>query len=323
MSVARRSDGLPLYQDLPVAPGVAARTSWGLYGPDDEVGSINLLTPDRVREAAALVRTGHVFPLNLDLELVDPPLSGRRMFEHHIMVSDRGTEDWYDAFYPQAASQWDALSHCGHPRLGFYNGHQVSEITGKAGTPNGIDNWARRGIAGRFVLADVGRYRDAVGRPIDHAVSDIVTLEDLEETLAAAGVEQAPGDILLVRTGWLTWYATTEQATRDAMGADLGYATPGLECTERIAEWLWDHEIAAIVADNPGVEVVPVIQEDVETFLHFRLIPLLGMAMAELFDLDGLAADCATDGVYQGFFTAAPMNKVGGSGSTGNALAIK
>ena len=323
MTDARRSDGLPWYRDLPVAVGVAARTSWGLFGLDDQVGSINLLTPERVRSAATLVRTGRVFPLNLDLELIDPPLSGRRMFQHHISVTDKGTEDWYDAFYPQAASQWDALSHCGHPRLGFYNGHQMHEITGRAGTPNGIDNWARLGIAGRFVLADVGRYRESVGRPIDQATSDVVTLEDLEGTLAKARVSVSPGDILLMRTGWRTWYATTDQLTRDVMGANLDYATPGLECTERVAAWLWDHEVAAIVADNPGVEVVPVIQEDVETFLHFRLIPLLGMALGELFELDPLAADCAADGIYDGFFTAAPMNKVGGSGSTGNALAIK
>jgi kynurenine formamidase len=61
----------------------------------------------------------------------------------------------------------------------------------------------------------------------------------------------------------------------------------------------------------------------VDTFLHFRLIGLLGIAIGELFDLDALADNCARDGVYEGLFTAAPLNKVGGSGSPANALAIK
>jgi len=61
----------------------------------------------------------------------------------------------------------------------------------------------------------------------------------------------------------------------------------------------------------------------VEGFLHFRIIPLLGMAVGEMFVLDALAEDCAADGVYEGLFTSAPLNKVGGSGSPANALAIK
>ncbi|HLY14389.1 MAG TPA: hypothetical protein VKR24_08560, partial [Candidatus Limnocylindrales bacterium] len=62
---------------------------------------------------------------------------------------------------------------------------------------------------------------------------------------------------------------------------------------------------------------------DLDRFLHYRLITFLGMAIGELFALDGLAEDCAADGVYEGLFTAAPLNKQGGSGSTANALALK
>jgi kynurenine formamidase len=313
---------LPRYRDLPIAPGVAARTAWGVFGDDDQVGTLNLLTPDRVRRARDLIVLGQVYPLNLNLELPNPPLSGRGALKHSIAVSQLGSEDWYDNFYPQASSQWDGLAHCGHPTLGFYNGHQAAQITGRAGSTLGMENWASRGITGRFVLADVDRHRTALGRPLDHASSDVITIDDLEAALAAARVTLELGDILLMRTGWLTWYKGTDQPTRDALAAKLDYATPGLECTEAAAEWLWDHHVAAIVADNPGVEVVPVVQDDVATFLHFRLIPLLGMALGELFDLDGIAAACAASGVYEGFFAAAPLHVTGGSASTGNALAI-
>ncbi len=97
---------------------------------------------------------------------------------------------------------------------------------------------------------------------------------------------------------------------------------PGLAPVERTAEWLWDEHVAAVVADCPSLEVMPVTF-GAETFLHYRLIPLLGMAVGEMFALDGLAADCAADGIYEGMLTAAPLNKAGGSGSPSNALAVK
>jgi hypothetical protein len=57
--------------------------------------------------------------------------------------------------------------------------------------------------------------------------------------------------------------------------------------------------------------------------MHWRLIPLLGLPIGELWDLDALAAACAADGVYEFFFTSAPLNVLGGVGSPPNALAIK
>ena len=77
-----------------------------------------------------------------------------------------------------------------------------------------------------------------------------------------------------------------------------------------------------MAADVPGLEALPYTPTP-EGFLHYNVIPLLGIAVGEMFALDGLAADCASDGTYVGLFTAAPLNKTGGSGSPGNALAIK
>lgn len=99
--------------------------------------------------------------------------------------------------------------------------------------------------------------------------------------------------------------------------------TPGLLPAESTARWLWDQHVAAVVSDNPALEMLPVDMTSPGTFLHFRLIGLLGIAIGELFDLDALADDCARDGVYEGLLAAAPLNKVGGSGSPANALAIK
>lgn len=318
------SSALPRYDELPTRPDAPPGSAWGVFGDDDELGTINLLTPERVREAAALVRKGAVFSLNWNVELPNPPVLGRRPLRHHYIDLRPGTDDFYDDFYPQASSQWDALCHMQHPEHGFYNGRGMPEITGRPGSRNGIDNWARRGIAGRFVLADVARWREAQGRPVDNADMDVIGVDQIDATLAWQDAELRPGDILLVRLGWIGWYERQDQRTREALGAMPvpGMKTPGLSADRSTDAWLWDRHVAAVASDVPALEALP-YEPTVDRFLHWRVIPLLGLAVGEMFVLDPLAEDCAADGVYEGLFTAAPLNKVGGSGSPANALALK
>lgn len=324
-------DRLPAYADLPIDPSRPPGSAWGVFGDDDELGTINLLTPERVRAALALPTAGKVFSLNWDVELPDPPILGRKPLVHHIIDLHPGADDYYDQFYPQASSQWDALCHMPHPHHGYYNGRTQADITGRAGSRNGIDHYARHGIVGRFVLADVARYREETGRPLRHDQPDAVTPEDLDATLARQGVALRTGDILLVRMGWVGWYEGLDAGTRRTLaraGQDL--RTPGLVGSEAMAAWLWDAHVAAIACDVPALEVLPSgpwnapdPEASYDSYLHFRIIPLLGLAVGEMFVLDPLAADCAADGSYHGLFTAAPIHKVGGAGSPANALAVK
>ncbi len=317
------SAGLPRYRDLPIDPSKPAGSAWGVFGDDDEVGTINLLTPERVQRAAGLVRKGAVFPLNWDMERPSPPILGRGAIRHTLLNFDTGTDDVYDNFYPQVSSQWDALAHVRFPGIGHYNGHAPAEITGRPGSRLGMEHWARRGIAGRFVLADVARWRAAQGMPIAANERVAITVDEIEATLAAQQVTLEAGDILLLRVGWIEWYEQTDQATRDALPGLFLFPCPGIAAEERSAEWLWDRHVAALISDCPAVEAMPFDQSTIDGFLHYRLIMLLGMALGEMFALDALAADCAADGVYDGLFTAAPLNKAGSSGSTSNALALK
>ena len=163
----------------------------------------------------------------------------------------------------------------------------------------------------------------AEGKPLDMTTDTAIEPGELEAILIDQGVELAGGDILLLRFGWTAWYERADQATRDRVPAMGDEPTPGLSQSEAMAEWLWDRRVAAVVGDNPGVERYPADPADLDRFLHYRLIAFLGMAMGELFDLERLADDCATDRVYEGLFTAAPLNKRGGSGSTANAIAMK
>lgn len=321
----------PRYSSLPIDPSGPPRSAWGVFGADDQVGTINLLTPDRVAKAARLVRKGSVFSLNWEMEKPHPPILGREPLRHTIIdltpgADDTkwGTDDYYDGYWTQSSTQWDALSHMPHPEYGYYNGVQRADITGKEGSRNGIENWGRRGIAGRFVLADVARLYAAQGRPIDASTRVEIPIRSVQEALDAQGTRLEGGDILLIRMGWINWYDNAPMATRVAISKLSGpqLQAPGISPDESTLEWLWDNQVAAVGCDVPALEAMP-YTPTVAGFLHFRIIPLLGMAVGEMFALDKLAADCAADGVWEGMLTAAPLNKVGGSGSPGNALALK
>jgi len=239
-----------------------------------------------------------------------------------------GHDDQLSEWNTQSSSQWDGFRHIRHPAHGFYNG--------VADEAHGVHHWAARGIVGRGVLADVGRHRVAEGRPLDMLASDPIDPEELSGTLERQGTTVTPGDILLVRTGWIEWYRELDEESRAAL-ADR-YRSPGLRAGEDMARLLWELRLAAVAADNPALEAWPPPGATsaerlgpggvdpvavMEGSLHFALLPLLGMPIGELWDMAALADDCAADGCYEFLLTSSPLHLVGGVGSPPNALAIK
>lgn len=319
---------LPRYRDLPVQPGKPAKSAWGLFGEDDDLGMVQLQTAERVRAAAALVRLGAVFSLNWELTKPNPPLFRREPLVHTMkreIPVGHHSDDRLDSFYLQASTQWDGLTHVGDYEHGFWGGLTVEALRAHDDkTRLGIDHWARRGIVGRAVVLDVGRFRERVGRPLDLSRDDTISVDDLEQTRSAQGVSFQPGDVWLVRTGWVGWYERQPQATRDALGqGKLRVRLPGLACSEAMAEYIFDRHPAAVAADNPSLESWPPPDtRDPDGFLHHFLIGRFGMAVGEMFVLDALADACAREGRYECFFTSAPLNLPGGAGSPANALAI-
>jgi len=315
---------LPSYQELPEAPR-GGRSAWGLFGPDDNLGLVNLLTPERVTAAARLVRTGQMFPLDMPLGSVDPGLARYRGTPRHTVLHRPGTvgfDDLYDNFYPQASSQWDSLGHVGYGPNEFYNGATEAEIL--AGTRNTIDHWARHGIAGRAVLLDIPRAMGAAGQEYGPGEAIALGVPELELARRQAGLDFAPGDIILLHTGFAAWYCDQPQAVKDRIHGRVN--APGIAHTEEVCEYLWDSHAAAIASDTYGVEVFPADFSPAAYpmgFLHQMLIGQLGMALGELWWLNDLAAACAADGVYECFLVSAPLNAPGGIGSPANALAIR
>ncbi|WP_440710262.1 cyclase family protein [Herbiconiux sp. YIM B11900] len=323
----------PTYDELASAepPG----SSWDVFGRDDQLGTINFLTPDRVAAAAHLVRTGRRFGLDHPVTAFEPyPTGTRHPLAHHVFANNEWhRDDWVDSFYLQSSSQIDALRHIGHPQHGFYNG-LTAEQNGPGSTHLGVHTWAAAGIAGRGVLLDLPRYFARLGRPYDATETIVVDARMLDDIAESQGVSWRPGDMLLLRTGWAEQYLAK---TPEQRLATPWRRSPGLAQREEILRWLWDHQIALVAADNLAVEADPVIDSDFRTpgetppekgvdhsgMLHRPLIALLGMALGELWKLDDLAADCAADGVYEFLLTCKPLNLIGGVGSPPNAIALK
>eukprot|EP01097_Dermamoeba_algensis_P004128 TRINITY_DN2746_c0_g1_i1.p1 TRINITY_DN2746_c0_g1~~TRINITY_DN2746_c0_g1_i1.p1 ORF type:complete len:205 (-),score=50.84 TRINITY_DN2746_c0_g1_i1:49-663(-) len=193
----------------------------------------------------------------------------------------------------------------------------------------GVDQLAKKGIVGRGVLLDFGRWAltpqeqggGGLGESFAPQEAFAITAEHLLKVAEWQKVTFEVGDILLVRTGWLAWYEGLKKEERTALAEDEDFATIGIEASDQVVEFIWNNHFSAVVCDNPTVEVWP--PSDVESTLHGRLMPLLGMPLGELFDLEQWSKDCADDKQYYCFFTSAPLNKKGGVASPSNAIAIK
>jgi kynurenine formamidase len=332
-------DGLPSYADLLArTDGAPPGSAWGVWGQQDEVGTLNHLTPERAREAAHAVRTGARFNLDLPEPAFVPALTPtRKPMRHHLFgANEHHRDEWLDGFYPQVGSQIDGLRHFGHPDWGFYNGAEAERFV--AGDPLlGVNRFADHGIVGRGVLIDVGRYLDACGEPIDHTTNHAIDVDVLDAAAAAQGVAVRPGDIVMIRTGWATHHRALDADARARAVDPL--RCPGLRQSRGTVGWLWDQRVALVATDTFAVEAWPAVEDspfvteaeragrlprDRHTgLMHRVLIPLLGMPLGELWALDALADACAADGTYDCLVVAKPLNILGGVGSPANATAIR
>lgn len=318
---------LPAFVELPIRPDLPPHSAWGVFGDDDQIGTLNLLTPERIAAAAQLVQRGEVFALNWALELPDPPLFNRPALQHTIRKRRHNVfDDVYDNFNTQSSSQWDGLTHFGHMEHGFYNGVTAEQITGVADTRNGIEHWARRGIAGRGVLVDFARFAAAHSLAFKPGERWPITAEQIQAAADWQGVRFETGDILLLRTGWIEWYHGLTLEQRTALAQPGAFAACGIEQSEASLRFLWNNHFAAIASDNPAFEAYPPPPNADGTpgeMLHSTIIGLWGMPIGEMFNLDALAMACVADGRFEMFFTSAPLNKLGGVASPPNALAIR
>jgi hypothetical protein len=306
------------FDELPILAASGLRHAWQVYPRGDQLGTLNRLTGAAVAAAAATVRTGERIGLSLPLELPDPPLFGRQPVRHAVFPAGRNTwDDRLDNLYPQASSQWDSLRHVRAREDGFYGGWQGDPDTDPEHL--GIQNWARAGIVGRGVLVDL-----AAGGGFDPFDQHVFEVADLRRALDAQGTSLRYGDILCVRVGWVDRYLALAESGRRDLSARFEEAGQrrwaGLSGGEDMSRFLWDSGVAAVVSDNPAVELAP--GDPAAGSLHRRLIPCLGFALGELFDLSALGPACQQARRYEFLFASVPLNLTGGVGSPASAVAI-
>lgn len=293
--------------------------NWGRWGPDDEIGTLNLITRDVVRKGVATVGDGRTFTLGLPLSL-DGPQTGtipgrvnplRTMVAINApVVGDPTQFCWSDDVVVmglQAATHWDSLAHVSYDNR-LYNGFEASTITARGAARCGIDKLSS--LVGRGVLLDVARAKGVdrlePGYPI--------TLQDLDAAEAQAGVEVEPGDVVLVRTGHM-------QVLRGDDKVAYGSSNPGLSIAT--VEWFRDRDVAAVANDTLALEVYPCEWDDMILPVHLLHLVEMGMTQGQNWNLEALAADCAHDGRYAFLLDATPQPFVGGLGTPVNPVAVK
>src|SRR5579859_4623382 len=191
---------VPSYRDLPIASDAPPASAWGVFGRDDQIGTLNFLTPARRMAAVAGVRRGETFSLDLPLHLPRPPMIASRTAyrrTHIHFAQNRGRDDVLDNFYLQCSSQWDSLKHIRHPEYGFYNWTPDDRVDSEEDGQLGVDNFSRHGIVGRGVLLDVARYLEAQGDPIKPYQRREIPLGTLHDVAASQGVRVQAGDIVM------------------------------------------------------------------------------------------------------------------------------
>ena len=302
---------------------VAKRVNnWGRWGPDDELGTLNLLSAEVVKAAAAEVRTGKRFSLAMKLSADGPQVGyveGRVNPErtmvaiNHSMFEDPTvfcTSDDVVTMGLQAATHWDSLAHASYDNR-IYNGFGADTITEAGAARCGIDKVSS--IVGRGVLLDVQR---AVAFDASES-SYCVTPEDLDAALAMARVEVRPGDLLMIRTGHMRAFTDPARGRKVYSGA----VSPGLSM--HCAEWFHERDIAAVATDNMTFEIFPPESMDTWFPLHCLDLVEMGMLQGQNWVLEELADDCAVDGIYTCLLSASPEPFVNGLGSPVNPVAIK
>jgi kynurenine formamidase len=301
--------------------------NWGRWGSDDERGTLNHITAERIVAAARLITEGVTVSLGIAFDGNGPQPGGGRTNPLRVMTETGSGQvfpggayfaDDYVIMPLQAGTQWDALGHVWYGEQ-IYNGFPASGTTVK-GLEHGSIDKVVNGFVGRGVLLDAARWhgRDWL------EIGTVITPADLDRIASDEGVTIKPGDILLIRTGW--W----RKFINGGSPAEFNSGEPGLSL--RCASWLHEHEVAAVAADNFSLEVMwPGTHEqggyvgEYEGLLlplHMLLLRQVGMMIGEIFDLEALGQTCERLHRYEFFFTGPPLKFTGGAGSPTNPLAL-
>lgn len=278
-------------------------SNWGRWGKDDQLGTLNLITPAKRRQAAALAKEGYTISLAHDV-LTEKAVDNARPFVHTMLSASGGfrMDNYNVSYHGMGITHLDALCHANYQGK-LYNGFSVDEITAEGCLKDSI-LVARRGIVTRGVLMDFARLRGLdylePGTPIYP--------EDLAEWEKKTGVTVSAGDAVFVRTG--RW------AMRTAKGPGVSFAGLHASC----AKWLHERGVA-ILGGDADPEVAPSQVDGVSVPIHQLALVAMGMLLFDNCDLEDLGREAAQRKRWVFMFMAAPLPVPGGTGSPINPIA--
>jgi kynurenine formamidase len=283
-------------------------SNWGRWGQEDQLGALNLITPDVTAAAAATVRSGRTVSCARALD-TRPAADNPTPVAHHMTGTfSEGYGADYVALAPHgfATSHIDALCHIFHEGK-LFNGYDAESVTAHGATRLGIHQ-LHAGIVTRGVLLDIPALRGAdalePGEP--------VYPDDLEAAEARAGLTVRAGDALLVRTGRWRW--------REEHGPwNLGSRAAGLDAS--CLPWLHARDVAVLGSDGVS-DVAPSRVDGVPMPIHTVAIVALGLHLMDNLDFDALSTACAAEGRWEFLLVVAPLVLRRGTASPVNPIAL-
>lgn len=285
---------------------IAKYSNWGRW-QNDHIGTANYITPDHVRQAASLVKTGRAVSLALDLGEDGPQTGHKGRFNpmhwmiasgadyscggHNALPNGAGYTDDVVLFPLQGGTHWDSLAHVFHNGTAF-NGRPATEVT-SLGAPWFGTEHLKATLVGRGVLLDIAASKGVESLDDGYAI----TIDDLESAEREFGVTVGEGDLLFVRTGKMQ-RARAIGWGKYAEGGDA----PGMSM--HTIPWVAERKIASIATDTWGLEVKPFEAPDIRSPFHTVAVAHIGLLLGEMFVLDELSQACAEAGAYEMFVSA-------------------
>ncbi|PYO03828.1 MAG: cyclase [Candidatus Rokuibacteriota bacterium] len=291
------------------------------WGPGDEAGASNLMTPEKVLEAVKLITAGKVYRLG---RVYEPGMPMRGLRNYKLVIPSFPTagpfaknrlifnEEFVTGEIGQVGTQFDGLGHIGVlvgadgdlNGMRFYNGFTGADLVSASGLKKlGVEKV--KPFFTRGILLDMAGYK---GRMLNHG--EEITVADVRATMAKQGIADIrPGDVVLFHTGWGSLWM------KDNAKFDAGEPGIGLE----VARWLADRQIVCVGSDTWATEVQPNPDPNVRGPVHQELLTRNGIFNHENLDLSELARDRVWEFAY--VFVPVPLK--GATGSPGSPIAIR
>ena len=293
--------------------------NWGRWGPDDEKGTLNYITPDKVRAAAALVQSGRSVSMSIPINTIAGPDNPNPAIHYMSTTHDvdvgsgellRFATDFLGMqFHGDCHTHIDALCHIAYKGQ-LYNGRPADLVTSRGALGYDITTYAH-GIVGRGVLIDIPRLRGVKWLEPGEAVRR----DEIEAAEVAVGLKLSEGDIMVFRTG--------HHRRRLERGAwDPGYTGEGRAGLDPYSlRLLHERKVAVFLPDGDG-EVVPGPMQEIQYPIHPLQVTAMGMVVADSLQFEDLARVCEEEARWEFMVAIAPLRLPKATGSPFNPIAI-